>query len=137
MSDIKKIKNGNELLAIYIPCDFIEKELSFISDPEFPLQIGYHNRKGADVASHYHKDIENISKIKIHEYFYVIKGKILVELYDKNNKKAAEQIVKTGDSILIIGGHGLKFLEKTKMIEIKPGPYVGKEKEKVYIGEEQ
>lgn len=135
MPDIIKIKDKDELLGIYIPVNFSEKELSFISDPDFPLQIGYHNRESSIVEPHHHKEIKNIRRIQVHEYFYVIKGRILVELYNKNNKKVAEQIVKTGDSILIIGGHGIKFLEKTKMIEVKPGPYQGKEKEKIYIKE--
>ena len=42
--EIKQIKDNDELLGIYIPSNFSEKELSFISEPSFPLQIGYHNR---------------------------------------------------------------------------------------------
>ncbi|HIH39496.1 TPA: hypothetical protein HA219_02120 [Candidatus Woesearchaeota archaeon] len=135
--EIKQIKDNDELLGIYIPSNFSEKELSFISEPSFPLQIGYHNRGEVYVEPHYHKSIKDVSNIDIQEFFYLIEGKILVELYNKNHKKVAEQIVKTGDSILILSGHGIKILEKTKMLEVKPGPYPGKEKEKVYIKEEE
>lgn len=133
MPEIKKIMDGEELLAIYIPADFNQKELSFISEPDFPLQIAFHNRGQTYIEPHHHRLILDVKEIKVHEFFHVIEGKILVELYNKDNKKTAEQIVGTGDSILIVGGHAIKFLEKTKMLEAKPGPYAGKEKEKVYI----
>jgi len=133
MSEINKIYDGSTLLGIYVPAEVNKQELSFISDPTFPLQIGFHNREGIRIEPHYHKDIEGINSIKIQEFFYIIEGKILVELYNVANEKITEQILKSGDSILIMSGHGIRLLEKTKMLEVKPGPYLGKENEKVYI----
>jgi len=36
------------------------------------------------------------------------------------------KILNKGDVILLVnGGHGFEMLEKTEMIEVKQGPYVG------------
>lgn len=133
MSNLKKIYDGSTLLGIFIPSDFNKNELSFISDPMFPLQIGFHDRGEIHIEPHYHKNITGINSVHVHEFFYIIEGKILVDLYNEKNEKIAEQIVNRGDSMLIMGGHGIHLLEKTKMLEVKPGPYASKENEKVYL----
>ncbi|MBN2421487.1 hypothetical protein JXB27_04375 [Candidatus Woesearchaeota archaeon] len=133
MSGLQKIYGDGKLVGIYLPKDFSDKELAFVSEPSYALQVGFHNRGETYIEPHTHKDIENINNIVVQEFFYVIEGKILVEFYNDDGKKVAEQIVKTGDAVLIMSGHGIKLLEKTKMLETKPGPYPGKEAEKVYF----
>jgi hypothetical protein len=133
---MKKILDNQELLAIFMPNNFGDDKLNFISDPDFPLQIGYHNRDKEEYCEpHNHKPIENIKSIKIQEFFYVIEGKAIIELFNKDGEKAADQIIEKGDSILLMSTHSIKFLEKTKMVEVKPGPYPGKEKEKIFIAD--
>jgi hypothetical protein len=34
----------------------------------------------------------------------------------------------------IRGGHAFRFLEPTRLIEVKSGPYLGREKDKVLLG---
>jgi len=35
--------------------------------------------------------------------------------------------------MLLSGGHGFEFLEDTKMIEIKQGPYAGRDNDKIIL----
>lgn len=40
----------------------------------------------------------------------------------------------TGDTIFLVdGGHGFEMLEDTKIIEVKQGPYLGKDEDKRMI----
>lgn len=133
MGGMKEIKHDGELLAIVIDLNDFTETLNFISKPEFPLQVGIHNRETETVEPHRHKDIKISGSIPVHEFFYVVEGKVLVDLYGRDGKKSAEQVLGKGHGILIIGGHAVKYLEKTKMIEVKPGPYKGKEEEKIFF----
>ena len=48
-------------------------------------------------------------------------------------KKVKEITLQSGDSIVLNTGHGIKVLEPTEIIELKQGPYRGRELEKKYI----
>ncbi len=61
-------------------------------------------------------------------------GKVIAEIYDERGKNITHTTLNSGDTILLVrGGHGFKVLEKTKIIEIKQGPYKGKEEDKEII----
>lgn len=135
MVEANKIKsNDGKTIAIVVKKDFKKEGVNFISDPEFPLQLGISNyKKNEEIKAHFH--IENEIKInKIQEIVYIKKGKTLVNLYNKEgfNFKSIELI--TGDIIFFIeGGHGFKMLEETDIIEVKQGPYFGRDKDKRVI----
>jgi hypothetical protein len=62
-----------------------------------------------------------------------VKGKVAVDLFFKN-KKVVTKILKGGDLILLMnGGHGFRFLDDTKIIEIKQGPYNDQKTDKTYL----
>ena len=72
------------------------------------------------------------------EFFYVISGKIKIDLYDdrENDTKVSEVIIETGDSIILNTGHGFTFLDDAKLVELKQGPYRGREFEKRFVVEQ-
>jgi len=109
-----KSKDG-KTIAIVVRKDFKKGGVNFISDPDFPLQLGISNyKKDEEIKAHFH--IENEIKInKIQEKFKSIE-------------------LTTGDIIFFIdGGHGFNMLEETDIIEVKQGPYFGKDKDKRMI----
>ena len=131
MNFVEQIKSGEKVIAIMIRSGLEEKPLSFVSPKDFPLQVGVHNReKGTYIRPHEHPPYENIS-IPSQEAFYIIRGKIEVELY-VNKKSFAKVVVNQGDSILINTAHAVRLLEDTKMIEFKQGPYRDKD-DKIYL----
>ena len=131
---IEKRTYGTKVLAIILRNDFNKEGVNFISPEEYPLQMGVHLRKqGESVEAHIHKPFKNISEIISQEIFYVVYGKVQVDLFE-SGKKVDSCILRGGDTILLaFSGHGVKFLEDTKMVEIKQGPYRGIKKEKEFI----
>jgi len=131
---IERITHGSKVLAIILRDDYIKKGVSFVSPEEYPLQMGVHVRKRGEVVKpHIHRPFINIAEIPSQEVFHVVHGKVQVDLY-KRGKKMNSCILKDGDTILLaFSGHGIKFLEDTRMIEVKQGPYRGIKKEKEFI----
>ncbi len=135
MVEVSKIKsNDGRTIAIVVRKDFKKEGVNFISDPDFPLQLGISNYKeNEEVKAHFH--IENEIKInKIQEIIYIKKGKALANLYNKEGFNFKSVELTTGDIIFFIeGGHGFKMLEETDIIEVKQGPYFGRNKDKRMI----
>jgi len=65
---------------------------------------------------------------------HIEKGRVKVDLYGLDGEKIRTVELSTGDTILFVnGGHGFEVLEDTKIIEVKQGPYLGKEGDKAYL----
>ena len=45
----------------------------------------------------------------------------------------SEIIAEVGDTVILNTGHGMIFLEDTELVELKQGPYRGREEEKRFI----
>ncbi len=86
--------------------------IKFFSDENSSLQVGVMVRpKGYVVEKHFHTN-------EIQEVLIVVYGKIRIEVEDN------PMILNGGDAIHLKGGtHGLKFLEDSKIFEVKEGPY--------------
>ena len=81
---------------------------------------------------HEHVPFAELKNLPAQEFFYIVQGKIEAKLYNKK-KLFSTLVLWAGDSIVLNCGHSITFLEETQMIELKQGPYRGKEKEKVYF----
>jgi len=130
------IKHNNKRYAFIIrkQKEFIGKQ--FFGESKDFLQIGYMNLNKNDVIQP-HKHIKKEIRVKLtQEVLYMLSGKMKVNFYDSKNKIIDNTILFDGDLIILLsGGHGFEFLEDSKIIEIKQGPYKGKEKDKVIIKE--
>ena len=84
--------------------------------------------KGKIVKSHLHKPIVR-GTIGTQEAWIVISGKIRAEIFDINKDKISENILMSGDCIVLYrGGHSMQVLEDDTVIyEVKNGPYLGAE----------
>jgi dTDP-4-dehydrorhamnose 3,5-epimerase-like enzyme len=94
------------------------------------LQVSRINLKNSIVKPHinigkYFKTKKQIQN----ECWVVIKGSINVSLYDLNKKKLKDIILNQGSILITIeGGHSInKSLNNAELIEIKLGPYTGKD----------
>ena len=132
-NSIIEIKYKNNLYALIIKKNrkFIKKGVDFITKDQDLLQLGFLNlNKDYKIKSHIH-----LKKPRIINYctevLLIEKGKVKIKFYDHKNKDIKkDKTLKNGDIIILFkGGHGFKILEKTKIIEIKQGPYIeGKDK---------
>lgn len=133
---VEKIKDGHDILAIIVRSTFSEPGLHFITPKEFNLQLGIHIRSAGDkIPPHTHKRIENILELPIQEFLFIEKGRIRVDLFNKDEDYHSTVELQAGDSILLLRGHYIEFLKDTKIIEIKQGPYYSKEHDKRPIRE--
>ena len=105
-----------------------------MSKEEFPLQLGIgFYRKGEEIRSHFHPD-KKLEINKVQEIVHFESGGALVDLYDLNGKKFKTIELSMGDTIFFVaGGHGFTMLEDSKIIEVKQGPYFGKDKDKLML----
>ena len=69
------------------------------------------------------------------ESWVVIKGAVIVKMYDLDDALIATPILKAGDcSMTFQGGHTYEILEDDTIVyEYKTGPYKGQENDKEFI----
>ena len=83
-----------------------------------------------------HKHIPFLKEThRCQETFMVVKGKLKVIMYDTDDSLLGESILHTGDVVVTLeGGHNYECLEDDTVIyEHKTGPYLGIEKDKVFL----
>ncbi len=133
MDQIEEIKSGDKLLALLIRRDYGKEGVNFVTGEENAFQIGVLlHPAGHKIKPHAHKRISKKNSDNL-EFLYIIEGKVEVSFFD-GNTLVRKAVLDEGDSLLqLSGGHGFKILEKTKMIEVKQGPYYGVKNEKEYI----
>lgn len=130
----KIISDAGDLIALIIPKDFGNTGINYISEDDYPLQVGISSYdKGKNVKAHYHLK-RKIEIDRIQEVVYLQKGRVKVDLFDLHNEKFESVELNEGDTIFFVdGGHGLEILEDTKIIEVKQGPYLGRDVDKMDI----
>lgn len=132
MEEIKS--SDGSIIAMVVRKSFNKKGNNFLSDGTFPFQLGVNSyKKGYKIKSHFHQKRAFVVN-KIQEVLYFKSGGALVFLYDLNRKLVASVNLFAGDLIFFVdGGHGLEISEDTTIIEVKQGPYLGKDTDKELI----
>jgi hypothetical protein len=130
MADVREIKEGDIVLARYIPADAAWRDgLNFFSKDDDFIQVGvWGYDAGKELKAHIHNEVER-KVLWTQEVLFVRTGKIRSNIFDTSETKVAELEVGAGDVIILLrGGHGYDILEDgTQVLEIKNGPYVGAE----------
>lgn len=123
---IEKVDFNGKNLAIIIRNNFNKEGIEFVTPNAYSQQLAYmHHKEGHVIAPHFHNRVSRTVEYT-QEVLVVKSGKMKVIFYDENCNYISEQIIFSGDVILLAsGGHGFEMLEETIMLEIKQGPYVG------------
>jgi hypothetical protein len=132
MDEIKS--DDGKTIAIVVKREFDKDGVNFISKEDYPLQLGISSyKKGATIKAHFHIEKEVLIN-KLQEVVHIKSGRTIVHLYDLNDEKFTSVELSDGDTIFFVdGGDGFEMLEDTKIIEVKQGPYSGKDKDKRMI----
>lgn len=130
-------KIDNTILHIIYKQNQRKNERIELVDDEQYIQASIINcSKGKTFAAHKHlyKDI-NLENIITQEAWVIISGSVEVTYYDLDDSKLDSVILNKGDlTITLFGGHSYEILDNDTVIyEFKTGPYLGTEKDKVYI----
>ena len=127
----EEIKHGERLIAIIIRSNYISDKTVFFGYPSFSQQLGYLlHKEGDTIMSHFHKKVNR--KITLtQEVLFIKKGKIVTYFYTDKKEYITSRELGAGDVLFLCsGGHGFKMLEDTEIIEVKQGPYSGRENDK-------
>ena len=85
--------------------------------------------------SHIHiwKDFE-LESVVAQEAWVVIRGQVEASYFDLDGKFLKSLILNEGDcSVTFHGGHGFTILKDSFIYEFKTGPYLGVEKDKIFL----
>ena len=135
MENVERVEYGGKLIALIVRNAFDKEGLTFVTDEQSPMQLGIHiQKKGFKAAPHCHTPFDLLKNVEVEEIFYIEKGRMRVDLYTREGKKVRSVECEKGDIIVLSEGHSVECMEDTKFIEIKQGPYRGKE-EKKYLDE--
>ncbi|TAE70941.1 MAG: hypothetical protein EAZ85_11235 [Bacteroidetes bacterium] len=132
---MNKIEYNGKLRAIVHRAEEWKEGIDFLTPDETFIQVvSCHYHKDKHIRAHWHIENERLSLLT-QETVYIVNGSMRVDLYGDDKEVFHQEILKQGDTIIIIeGGHGYHILEDhTKVLEIKNGPFVSVEKDKAFI----
>jgi cupin fold WbuC family metalloprotein len=126
MEPIVWIQSGDQTIAVIIRNEYTATQTTFITPDSFNQQVGFVvYPTGGAIHPHSHLPIER-QITGTAETLVVRKGHAEVTFYNDEKKLVATEHVRQGDILILIsGGHGLKILEDTILLEVKQGPYTG------------
>lgn len=127
----EEVRHNGKLIAIILRKNYTSEKTTFFSSPDFSQQLGYIvYKKDGIIKAHFHKEVHR--KIKLtQEVLFIKKGKLIINFYTTDKEYITSRELNAGDTIFLCsGGHGFKMLEDTEVIEVKQGPYSGKDSDK-------
>lgn len=127
------IRHNGQIYVLFICGHPPVKDAQFFTKPDDEFQVGiFERKKGYEVKAHQHQE-RNDTIHHTSEFLYVEEGSAKVTVFDEEWKELHSQVVKAGDFLVFFrGGHHLMMLEKTRLIEVKQGPYKGDSSAKVF-----
>ncbi len=126
---IRQIIHKDKIFAIIFKADTpLSTGHNFLTNEKENLQVNVINeKKGKVLEDHFH----NLVKRKIigtQEMLYVENGKMKVRFLNEEGILINQETLISGDLVVLLnGGHGFEFLEDSKIIYVKQGPYAGGE----------
>ena len=108
-------------------------QTTFITPPDAKQQVGFIvYPKGGVIARHIHRPLER-HIIGMAEVLVVRSGHCQIDIYDDQESLVTVRDLYQNDVVLMVGGgHGLKIIEDTVLLEIKQGPYLGADDKKLF-----
>ncbi len=128
MEPVEKIQADGKPIAIIVRNEFKQPGVTFFSPFEFSQQLGILvHPPGHEVKAHVHNVIARDVRVT-QEVLHIIEGKVEITLFTENKEYITSRLLTKGDTVLLaFGGHGIKIVEPSKILEVKQGPYAGKE----------
>ncbi len=100
------------------------KDIEFFGSQNDDLQVGIMERPaGYTVEPHAHPQ-PKLPVTSMSEFLNVVSGKIRVTVFDSHWEAIGSAELAAGEFMLLLrGGHKVEFLEASRVIEVKQGPY--------------
>jgi hypothetical protein len=128
MEPVEYIEDQGKPIALIVRREYEKPGVSFFSPYEFSQQLGILlHPAGHEIKPHVHNLIARDVRVT-QEVLHVIAGKLEITLYNDRREFLTSRILHPGDTILLAyGGHGIRVLEPCKVLEVKQGPYAGRD----------
>ena len=133
MQEVVHINKNGVTYALLFPRSLtVQNGIQFVTKDEDPLQVGIFERNtDYEVPPHRHLprtfDLPHIA-----EFLSIESGTVRMKVFDEYWGIVDERTVVAGNCIVFLrGGHALSILEPARIMEVKQGPYPGKEMDKV------
>jgi len=98
----------------------------FITSPNDEFQVGVIVRPAGATAPVHNHPRQSRTIHGVSEFLYVERGCIELDIFDDNWQPLGSTTLQAGDFCLLHrGGHALRFVEDSTLIEVKQGPYPG------------
>ena len=127
-----EVDGPNGLLAILLFREYTDGlGVKFLTDAQDPQQLAYiHYAQGHYVEQHVHNRRERMVD-RTSEVLIIRKGMIQLGIYTTEGIHVKTRNLGAGDvAMLLDGGHCVRAMTEVEMVEIKQGPYLGKDKDK-------
>ena len=128
---MEKFIHENILFAIIVRNDFHRDGVSFVTDGNGLLEMGYMSHPvGHSIKPHKHLPYPR-QTLGTQEVLFLKSGKVRVDFYSDQDICVGCRELVAGDWIILLdGGHGFEILEASVLFEVKNGPYAG-DKDKI------
>ena len=128
------IEHDGQCYAEVIWADTKVEKTRFFSDAKSSFQFGLlaHKAGFVEPVHYHHAATRQINDVQ--QMFVVQRGVVVVELYSDDKELLREVTLKAGDAIVLIHGvHAIRVLEDMQCISVKQGPFLGTEKDKIFV----
>jgi hypothetical protein len=125
------VKDGLVLARHICPGEF-RKGLAFYSEDQEFLQVGtWRYDMGHELRAHIHNVVPREVN-RTHEVVIVVQGTLGARIYDEECELVETVTVRQGEMLILMnGGHDYAILENdTRILEIKNGPFLGRDVDK-------
>jgi len=137
MNIYSKIDPTQLLHVINRKIDIQPGRADLINPDQFIQVASLRMQKGKTFEPHRHREQYRVSETSYipQEMWVVISGLVQVTLYDIDDTVLHTDILEPGDiSVTLAAGHNYLFLaDDSRVIEVKTGPYLGHDRDKIMI----
>lgn len=125
-SPIQHVTWSHQHIATIIRAEYAPDQTQFVTPDHYYQQAGFVvYAKGGDIRRHSHLPLQR-HLTGTPETLIIRKGKIDIDLYAMDKSFLGTWRLDAGDVVLLVsGGHHIRCLEDTILLEIKQGPYTG------------
>jgi uncharacterized protein with PhoU and TrkA domain len=133
MSPLEEITWEGQTLAFVVRGGFTPAATTFITPTDLEQQVGFVvYPSGAEIHRHIHRGLNRITSGAA-EVILVRRGACEIDVYSPERERVAQCALRAGDlMVMVSGGHGFRMLEDTVLLEIKQGPYIGREEKELF-----
>lgn len=144
--NVEKVYAGSSLLAVVYRVRGAAPAthgITFLTEADRPQQMAVMSWPAGHVVSpHVHLPVRRVLDCPTWECLFISRGEAVLDLYDAEGKQVRSFVLLPGNlALLCSGGHGLRFVRDSEVVEVKLGPYAGEDDKRplptpIYLQEE-